>query len=301
MNPGDSLVVDMHDTPAGFQVIINDLTTGSTGGMTASTANGFAQIVFDPSSSASCTSRPYAFHPMFSTSSEHTRVPWTAHSYNVAFSDEIGHFEYCNSVDTTTGNCLAAGANDPSGIDEDDDFCFDASQSTRIPISGCADTDVDFDGVPYQHTWPGSLSNPGQDQQLNPRSVLFSSPLFNGTQNYDRIAFETDLPRIELSTNPPCNRTTGANCVNPPPGANFYPIYTTRQGGGGCLWQLGGVNIPGTQNTFGGTSTAEYGPLLLLTYPVTGFQPNSRFNDFRQILSTNPCTTSRGAVMGGDR
>jgi hypothetical protein len=35
---------------------------------------------------------------MYSTSGEHTPVPWAARSYNVAFSDEIGHFEYCSVV-----------------------------------------------------------------------------------------------------------------------------------------------------------------------------------------------------------
>ena len=64
--------------------------------MTASVANGFAQILFEPASST-CHESPYAFRPMYSTSSEHTRVPWAAHTYNVAFSDEIGHFEYCDA------------------------------------------------------------------------------------------------------------------------------------------------------------------------------------------------------------
>ncbi len=112
--------------------------------------------------------------------------------------------------------------------------------------------------------------------------------------NYDRVAFETDLPRIEFATNPPCNRTTGANCVNPPVGANFYPIFSTRGAHeDGCLWQLGGSNIPGTTNTFGGNSTAEYGPLLQLTYPgPTG--PIQRYNNFRQILPNNPCRADGG-------
>src|SRR5437899_10649951 len=280
MNPGDRLIVDLHDTPDGFQVVIHDLDTGETGSMTASTANGFAQIVFDPNATT-CANQPYAFHPMYSTSSEHTRVPWAAHSYNVAFSDEIGHFEYCNAVDGEGGTCTQPGANDPV-LDRDDSYCFDAAASTRIPIGGCFGTDVDFDGVPYQHTWPGTLSA-GTDQQFNPRPILFTSPLFNGTQNYDRIAFEADLPRIEFATDPPCNRRTGANCVNPPAGANFYPLYTTRNittpsGQTSCVWQLGGASIPGTKNTFGGTSTAEFGPLLLLTYPGAGFTPFARYN-----------------------
>jgi hypothetical protein len=82
MNPGDTLIVEMHDTAAGFQVVIQDLTTGETGVMTASIANGFGQVKFDPNGTV-CQSLPYAFHPMYSTSSEHTRVPWAAHSYIV--------------------------------------------------------------------------------------------------------------------------------------------------------------------------------------------------------------------------
>jgi hypothetical protein len=230
---------------------------------------------------------------MYSTSSEHTRVPWAAHSYNVAFSDEIGHFEYCDKVSAEGGRCTQAGVGDTGGLDADDTSCFDAAASSRIPIGGCFGTDIDFDGVPYQLTWPGTLSL-GTDQQFNPRPILFTSPLFNGTQNYDRVAFEADLPRIELNTNPPCNRSTGANCVNPPVGANFYPFYTTRnvstpQGQTTCVWQLGGAGIPGTKDTFGGSSTSEFGPLLLLTYPGPGFTPIHRFNNFRQVLSDNAC------------
>ena len=304
MQSGDTLVVDMHDTPDGFQVVINDLTKGTSGSMTASIANGFGQVVFDPSATT-CTVNPYAFHPMYSTSSEHTRVPWAAHSYNVAFSDEIGHFEYCNAVGTQGGSCTQDGVHDTDaalGGSEDDVSCFAPPfkppvQSTRVKVGGCFGTDIDFDGVPYQLTWPGSLSNPTQDAALNPTSILFTSPLFNGTQRYDRVAFEADLPRIEFATNPPCQRHVsnpadphpGRGCVNPPVGANFYPIYSTGTAGGQCVWQLGGANIPGTTNTFGGNSTAEYGPLLLLAYPGVGGQPTLRFNNFRQVLSSNPC------------
>ncbi len=297
MNSGDQLVVTMNDTPAGFQVVINDLTSGQGGSMTASIANGFAQVKFDPNAHT-CTSIPYAFHPMYSTSSEHTRVPWTAHTYNIAFSDEIGHFEYCNAADPNTGNCIAAGVNDPGGLDFDDAFCFNPTDSTRIQIGGCIFSDVDFDGVSYQHTWPGSLASVSQNVLLNPRSVLFTSPLFSSgssLKNYSRVAFETDLPRLEATDfGGTCDVTTGTGCVNPPPGASFYPLFTTTSNSNGCQWQLGGVNIPGTGQTFGGTSTAEFGPLLRLTYaPFPGFDPNNQYSDFRQVLSTNPCLATQ--------
>ncbi len=290
MSAGDEVDISIHDSADGLVTELRDLTTHQSGSMTASVANGFAQVNYD-ATATTCTQTPYAFHPMYATSSEHTRVPWAAHSYNVAFSDEIGHFEYC-SVVNPNGTC-AEGVSDPGGRDSDDTLCFGPEASLRVKIGGCFATDNDFDGVSYQTTWPGSLANAGEDQRLNPRSVLFSSPVFNGGQNYARTAFEADLPRIEAADfGGNCNRTTGANCVNPPPGANFYPIYSTRPSNSvGCAWQLGGTHVPGTANTFGGTSTAEFGPLLFLTYPGPGFLPITRTNDFRQVLA-NPCRRS---------
>ena len=110
MCAGDRLNVSIHDSTAGLVTEIRDLTTGQTGSMTASAQNGFAQVNYQPTS-ASCTQTPYSFHPMYSTSSEHTRVPWAAHSYNVAFADEIGHFEYCNHANVK-GTCVNPGVND---------------------------------------------------------------------------------------------------------------------------------------------------------------------------------------------
>jgi hypothetical protein len=289
MNSGDTINLDIHDTADGLHVGVNDLTTGTTGFMTASTANGFAQIVFDPLAST-CTELPYAFHPMYSTSSEHTRVPWAAHSYNVAMSDEIGHFEYCDHSSGFGGDCTDPGVTDPGGLDGDDSFCFNPGDSSRIQIGGCLSTDNDFDGTSYHNTWPGTLSSPGANSRLNPDSIQFSSPLFNGTQNYDRIAFEADLPRIEAADfGGSCIRTTGAGCTNPPPGAEFYPLFTTRNTEAGCMWQLGGAHIPGTKQTFGGTSATEFGPLLFSTYPAAVFQPSIRTNNFRNVLGNNPC------------
>jgi hypothetical protein len=80
------------------------------------------------------------------------------------------------------------------------------------------------------------------------------------------VAFEADLPRIEADDsqfNPPfCDRATGAHCVNPPAGARFHPFYTTTFRDGARNWQQGANHIPGTIDHFGGSSKAEYGPLL---------------------------------------
>ena len=76
---------------------------------------------------------------------------------------------------------------------------------------------------------------------------MFSSPLFtgpgnSGLRNYQQVAFETDLPRIEgadsSETNNcqrhvsnPADPSPGSGCVNPPLGPGgvptFYPIYST--------------------------------------------------------------------------
>ncbi len=294
---GDQLTVDMHDTSSGFQIIINDLTTGQSGSMTASVNNGFGHPLFQPTASK-CSDQPYAFHPMFSTSNEDTRVLWAAHSYNVAYSDEIGHFEYCAAQ--SGGVCTSAGASDPAGVDGDDAPCITAPAGTppnTVPLTGCFGTDVDFDGAQYSANWPGTDPNAANDAAFHATPVLFTSPLFNGNQNYSRVAFETDLPRIEFATTPSCQRhifnpadpNPGAGCVNPPVGASFYPFFTTGVSGGHCVWQEGGDFIPGTTHDFGGSSSAEYGGLLASAYPAAGNTVTLRYNNFHQTLFSNPC------------
>ncbi|HWX70074.1 MAG TPA: hypothetical protein VNY25_10260 [Steroidobacteraceae bacterium] len=313
MDPGDELIVTLADTEHGFKVTIKDLTTGQTGFMVASGANGFASVRWDPNGT-NCDfathNLAHDFHPTYATSSEHTRVPGAAHTYNIAFSDEIGHFEYCNSVDKEGGNCTSTAANDPPGLD--DAFCFDAAFAAQfglIPIGGCIDGDADFDGVPYRKTvWPGTFRNPFLDALFHTQPVIFSSPLFTDRKghkkNFSRVAFETDMPRIEFATNPPCQRhlsnpadpNPGAGCVNPPVGADFYPIFTTRQDHEEgdhetCQWQEGGRFLPGTSNDFGGNSKAEYGPILANFYPAPNGHPQYIYENFHRTLPFNPCPT----------
>jgi len=173
MNPGDTLLVTVRDTEDGLLTQVDDLTTGQTGFMTASKANGFAQIVFNPAAKT-CSSRPYAYHPMYATSSEHTRVPWAAHSFNVAFSDEIGHYNYCDKTDNSIipglGACLSSPVEtetDPktgAHNEADDLFCVDTGSSVGFgslaPLGGCLDSDVDFDGIPYHNAWAGTPADP---------------------------------------------------------------------------------------------------------------------------------------------
>jgi hypothetical protein len=284
MSPGDRIRIHMHDTPAGFRADLTDLTTHQSGSMTASVANGFAHVLYTPDA-ATCTSAPYAFHPEYSTANPRGNT-WSAHTYNVAFSDEIGHFEHCLQLDAQF-NCAVAGSDDPGGLDDDDDhnFCVPGKDAWTVHINGCFFSDGDFDGPSYQNDWPGTNPDPRVDQRLHPEPVLFTSPTTNGGHNYPTMAFEADLPRIEST----CNRTTGAGCVNPPPGAQFYPFYSTRIDSGTCTWQEGGDFIPGTVNDFGGSSATEYGPLLQTVYPAAGFTTVLRFNNFNSGNLSNPC------------
>jgi len=305
MGSGDNLRVSLHDTANGLQAVINDLTSGQRGSMTASAANGFGQVKYDPTGT-SCVNIPYDFHPMYSTSSEQTRVIWAAHTYNVAFSDEIGHFENCtgpNPIPATpfgldaSGNPVVCPAGNSEGFgsstsptDGDDDFCFPGTEAMRININGCTGTNAGFDGLDYQPVWPNG------DTTLHPQPVLFSSPRTGSgdSVNYSRVAFEADLPRIEFNT---CNRATGAGCTLIPTTdkgtpAVFYPFYSAFQNGvpgagGGCRWAFGN-DLPGATTDFG--RNAQYGALLSTTYLAFGGggATINRFNNFRQIIS-NPC------------
>ena len=88
---------------------------------------------------------------------------------------------------------------------------------------------------------------------------------------------------------PFCDPVTGANCVNPPNGAQFYPFFTTGSAGGGCVWQQGGNFIPGTTNHFGGSSTTEFGHLLFTLFPNSNGKPVVATNNFNSGGIKNPC------------
>ena len=164
--------------------------------MTASVANGFAQVMFDPKASK-CTEKPYAFHPQFSTSVIQTRAEWTAHTLNVAYSDEIGHFEYCDKV-LANGNCAGKSATDPTN-DRDDIDCFAPSASLLVKVGGCiTDFDDDFDGPSYLKVWPGNgnaMKNTSEPSPVH-QSDLQQRPSVQPGQFRDRPAVARTRLRI---------------------------------------------------------------------------------------------------------
>lgn len=269
MNPGDDLLVTMRDTRVGLLTRIDDLTTGQSGYMVASAANGFRHIKWDPVK-FTCDGAPYDYHPMYATSQPLqgieplTWAGWTAHTLNVGASLEIGHFETPDA------------ANDPNGEEQP---CF-----AGPTIPGCIGTDDDFDGFSYQNVYPD-----GSPRHATP--LLWSSPMTRGREDdysvrFDQVNFETDLPAVE----PTCDIFTTAGCSNPPPGASFYPFpHTMRSGSreddGRCMWTIG-ANHPRQISSFGGNPTAAWGPLETIDYGGGFIVPlNYGTGPFR-----NPCT-----------
>jgi hypothetical protein len=300
MHSGDHVKLALTDTPNGLKASLHDLTTGGTGSMTASKANGFAQIKYAPTGT-SCTAIPYNFHPMYSTSTTKTRVTWAAHSYNIAFDSEIGHFQFCtgpkripatefgllpngNPTTCPKGNFEGRGVNkQPS--DGDDLFCFPGKEALVLKVSGCTFTNTGFDGASYQRLWPDG------NTRMHPTPFRFTSPTTGAhyTKQYSQIGFETDLPDIEQ---PICNRLTGAGCTLIPQTdeglpAAFYPFYSSTKikSALGCYWQFGN-NIPGEISNFG--ENGQYGTLLQQSYTQLGGSTQERYNDFRNIIP-NPC------------
>ncbi len=266
MNPGDRLKVSMHDSTEGFFTQITDLTTHQSGFMVASAHNSFRHILWDPVN-FTCKGAPYSFHAMYDTAAAPLAngqptawTTWSAHTDNVAYDVEMGHFE----------------RPDRSKDLNDDE---DAPCLSGPPIPGCLGSDSDFDGYGYHAVWPnGSPNFPTPNYISSPRTP-------NGTGKYPIVRFETDLPRIEEANNGgglTCDHHTGQGCTNPPPNA-FYPWYHLLRppAGGSCAWGLTN-DMPNQISNFGGEQAA-WGPLELTDY---GF--DKRFHNYARRID-NPC------------
>ncbi len=297
MDPGDDLLVTITDSTSGVYVRIDDTTTHETGAMTASAANGFAQVVFAPKPSRQCSVVPYDFHPMYSTSSEETRVPWTTHAFNVSFAAEIGHFQSCSRVDPRTHRCTG---NEDGGrrADRDNKRCF-ASPPAPL-VAGCLDANTGFDGTSYQPDWPGT------DAATRPTPFVVGSPTTGPsyTRGYERVAFETNLPLLEALHGKEklthasvryCNILTGARCSPFPRTerggfAAFYPFFSLHTDGpGSCAWAIGDSTPSITTNDFGKQS--QFGPPAFVPHLAKGGRSVSEALIFRGTI-TAPCVPS---------
>ena len=242
MNQGDRLRVTIKDTPNGLMTKIVDLSTGQSGYMVASAANGFQSLDVN-----SCAPTLFSFHPEFSTAKVGNWVPWAALQANVGASVEIGHF--------------TPGANGDN--DDDDAPCFPGPT-----VAGCVDFatggDSDFDGTSYLADWPDGTRSTAT-------SVRIHAPTSGGgggddernyASPYPKMQFETDV----LASEPTC-QPDGSGCTVPPAGAAFYPFWSIAakpsgdQGddemAGKCVFLFGNDVAGLTTNDFG--QDAQYG------------------------------------------
>lgn len=270
MNPGDRIRVHMFDAPASgggsaFKAVVRDFTTGQTGFMQASAANGFMNTNL-----TTCNGTPFSFQPEFSTASADNMAAWTALQVNISTQFEIGHFEPCSAISAPAKLTLAPGVTDtywkrcmgpyesattPDGgskTEVNSAPCYpkgDTHGGLAAPniVTGCdvffAGGDVDFDGTPYWADWPTSTT-----PNTFPSTFTQRAPTTAGS-NYPQFQFQTDVALSELT----CSGPAGPGCAVPPPAAPgaFYPYWTRSSS---CSWEFG--NMP-NGNTFG--RQAQYG------------------------------------------
>ena len=303
MNPGDKITVHMSDAPApgggdAFEVVINDLTTGQSGFMQASAANGFMTT-----SAANCSGTAFNFEPEYNTAAKANIIPWAALATNISTEFETGHFEACTSLSNplpnffdgndTGGNygqCNGpyenSAAADNTTAETSDTMCYPAgdthpgydgpgTSTAPVQVDNCQanvfqNGDLDFDGSPYWAEWPTS-TDPG----LYPSSFVEKYPTSNG-QQYSQYFFQTDIALSEST----CTPGTLSGCTVPPPGpGGFYPYWSNQQRGKGfCALEFGNVSAGKFINNNG--MDAEYGTNQFgtLGYP-----------EFEGAVLNNPC------------
>ncbi len=272
MNPGDRIRVRMFDATIrgghALEAKETDLTTGRSGFMVASAANGFMNT--DP---FDCTGTPFNFQPEYSTARPQNVIPWGFGPYMINNQFEIGHFEPCTRVrgfstltigtfsDTYFNRChgpYETARDTSASFEPDDSPCYRAGDThggTTPPnlVTGCdvffdAVGDLDYDGSSYRADWPSSTV-PGPF----PTPFLQEQPTTVHGASYPKIQFVTDASATELNTN--CNLSSGAGCVLPPKGpGHFYPYWTQAKVAGRCVWEFGNMH---NGNTFG--RDAQYG------------------------------------------
>jgi hypothetical protein len=275
MNPGDSITIRMFDATitggSALEAVETDHTTGQSGFMIASGANGFMQT-----NPFTCDGSKFNFQPEFNTAKESNYLPWGVGPYLINDAYETGHFVACTSVtgsgkitigtvkDTYYKNCTGPYTKNDgtSSFEPDQAPCFKSGDShaglgaAKDSITGCgvflnAIADGDFDGSSYWPDWPDALSV----NKNNPFPTPFvqQEPSTTGGKHFGSIQFMTDSS--VLQTTAKCNLTSGSDCVLPPAGAgNFYPYFTLARVNKQCVWEFGNMQ---NGNSFGGDK--QYG------------------------------------------
>ncbi len=267
MRGGDQLRVTLQDTRNGLKTTVEDLTSGQTGFMVASAANGFMNTDF-----ATCNGTPFNFHPEYNTASQQNQVPWAALEGGVLMQQEIGHFESCNSVKSPIGGPLSfdpaaswtcVGGIEPHGVGEGPcSFstgtcanattqgggpCLATSTSCELSDAICIPSGsrtLSLLGKPQTWTWPVAGCQAGftqnGDLDFDGNSYIRDWP--DGSSNHPTSfqyagpfdARGNTYPQVQIQTDVAasennCNVVDGTNCTALPQGAKFYPYWTVAQ------------------------------------------------------------------------
>jgi hypothetical protein len=293
MNPGDHLVIHIFDAPVpghpGQRALVTslrDVTTGKSGFMQASAANGFMATNIND-----CSGTPFNYEPEYSTSAPHNIVPWAALQVNTSTQFEIGHFEPCSRLtqpfsvnevipgftDVSWNKCHGPYENAaPPGSEKTEPaegFCYPRGdthigQAPPNIVTGClaifSGGDLDFDGSPYWADWPNSTV-----PNTFPSTFKQRPPTTAGGATYSRFQIQTDTALSEAS----CQFPDPSGCKVPPPGApgNFFPYWTLTRS---CVLEFGNMT---NGNTFG--KQAQYGTI----HPALGYA------ELLGPIMRNPC------------
>jgi hypothetical protein len=116
MNPGDRVRTHMFDASIGhgqhaLKITVSDLTTGQSGFMVASAANGFMNT-----SMFNCSGHPFNFQPLFNTARPQNSIGWSVLLSGILNQFEIGHFEPCSRVTGKLSLQFAPGITDTTWL-----------------------------------------------------------------------------------------------------------------------------------------------------------------------------------------
>jgi hypothetical protein len=288
MNPGDRIRVRLFNTaaPSGGKALeaqVKDLTTGESGFIQASAANGFMS-----SSYVDCSGTPFNFQPEYSTAKKTNVSPWGAGTEIISASFETGHFIPCSKLSAKAKQTLFPGVTDTyfnkcagayeeaagpenEELEPTDGECYPEGDEhgglaagSPNTTTGCMDIfaggDLDFDGSPYWTEWPTSAT-----PTANPSSWQIDAPTSGpGRQSYSAFQFQTDLAFSELSTCTDPAHPKGCAVPSPISPGGFYPYWTrvASTSGAKCTFEFGNVQ---SGETFGGI--AQYGKINPNNWP----------------------------------
>ena len=250
--------------------------------MVASVRNGFRQIVWDPKN-FSCNGRPYAFHPMYDRALPPTRsgqptawTTWAAHTDNVAYDVETGHFE---PPDASSDSPLSAPDEDPP--------CF-----TTGVIPGLPRLRRRLRRLPVSPRRLAGRDVEDADPELRQLAAEPGPRLLSDCPLRDRPAADRGGgQRGRAHLRPPHGRwlqQPAAGCLLPVVPSALPSLPKS----GGCTWGLTN-DMPGPQRegNFGGEQAA-WGPLEQTDY---GF--DKRFHNYARTIQRTHVRRGAAALL----